>query len=69
MLSPATPELLPQSIELPHKMDEPHKIELPPITEAPFCTVTMFPFEFLVTVGDKALPTVAGAKAVLAKAA
>jgi len=69
MLSLSTPELLPQRIELPHNMEEPHKIESLPSTEEPLTAMTMFPLAFIVTVGDKALPTVAGARLVLANAA
>jgi hypothetical protein len=69
ILSLTSPDVLPQRIELPHSMEEPHRIELLPITEEPFCRRTMFPFEFSVTVGDKALPTDEGARAVLANAA
>jgi len=60
MLLPCIDEL-PQRIELPHKIDEPHKIELPPRTEGPFAVKMTLPFEFSVAMGDKALPTVAGA--------
>ena len=54
--------------EVPQTTDVPHMTEPPQVTEEPVTTY-MFPLASTATAGDKALPELAEARSVLAKAA
>src|SRR5271155_2421113 len=61
---------VPDKTELPQTTALPQITELPQMTEAALTVRVMLPlFGLIVTVGDSAAPVVAGASAVLAKAA
>ena len=61
ILLPATEESVPQRMDVPQRIEVPQRMELLPRTEGPFATMETFPLASSLAMGERALPTVAGA--------